>query len=471
MNKPRQDDLSSEGPYLIPLSAATPDSLKAYAASLLDFLKNDETGKKTPAPSLLTTVAVTYSLRRKEFPYRAAFVVDSWEELTSELELFIQGEPTPGVCFQGRVTKKSKNEQEEQSGETLKTALAKHDRPIIAQLWTLGAAINWSNLYDGLNVRRIPLPTYSFAKESCWIGWEKDAETTPQASEPEKNKTVGYIDRVIPSLEDAVFAGSFSPDSEISDHRVEGKPVVPGIYHLKMIEEAARQLEFDAWRFEHISWVRPIVVENPEVEARIKLYRNHADLDFRVSLDKAVCSKGKLVPLTDAVNACEPLQPGTFQEKAELSVTGERLYPLFSKFGLHYGPTFQGIQTVWMKDEETLAEIELTENMIRLFGDASFHPILFDCAFQSVVNRDFIENDRDSGDLFLPFSIQQIDIFKPEAAITAGKRYYVLSQKNGVSEKLNVHYYDLFISTDEGTVLSRIHRYGIRRFPRKTATT
>lgn len=39
----------------------------------------------------------------------------------------------------------------------------------ISDLWVKGVRIDWSRLYGNVQPRRIPLPTYPFARERYWI--------------------------------------------------------------------------------------------------------------------------------------------------------------------------------------------------------------------------------------------------------------------------------------------------------------
>jgi acyl transferase domain-containing protein/NADPH-dependent curcumin reductase CurA len=76
--------------YLLPLSAHTPDALRARAADLRDLLRGD-------AHFTLNDLTYTASARRSHYDYRLGLVGTSAEELAEGLDSFVRGESRPGV--------------------------------------------------------------------------------------------------------------------------------------------------------------------------------------------------------------------------------------------------------------------------------------------------------------------------------------------------------------------------------------
>src|SRR5262249_58849140 len=62
----------------------------------------------------------------------------------------------------------------------------------------------------------------------------------------------------------------------------------------------------------------------------------------------------------------------------------EQAYEELSSTGLRYGPSFQGMQTLWHGTNEAVAELSLPEGVdgAERYG---IHPVLLDAAFQSVL--------------------------------------------------------------------------------------
>ncbi len=61
----------------------------------------------------------------------------------------------------------------------------------LGRVWLHGKRIDWSTLYRGEQRRRIPLPTYSFEKQRCWIEPGRGIAVFDDGEKPEKRTDVG----------------------------------------------------------------------------------------------------------------------------------------------------------------------------------------------------------------------------------------------------------------------------------------
>ena len=125
---------------ILPLSAATDNSLNRYASILLNFL--EIAGDKAPAPKDLE---FTFKFGRQPMKSRALFVFSSVDDLVDQLKSYIQyGKSLPPL------------------------ALADFPEEEIALAWLNGKRIGWSS--SGLeNARAVSLPAYPFEKRLCWL--------------------------------------------------------------------------------------------------------------------------------------------------------------------------------------------------------------------------------------------------------------------------------------------------------------
>lgn len=86
-------------PFLLPLSAHTPESLKMLACSYRDL----------PHDTPLGSICYTAGARRTHFEHRLAVVARDWQELHERLEAFLAGEERAGMCLgrreRGRILK------------------------------------------------------------------------------------------------------------------------------------------------------------------------------------------------------------------------------------------------------------------------------------------------------------------------------------------------------------------------------
>lgn len=134
-------------PVLVPLSAKTAASLTDYAQRLATFLAQQ--------PTLpLRNVAYTLQVSREMFANRCIFLVNSLDELVSELHAFIAQQSTQRA-WQGHGPV-----------QTLKHTDTLPPLATLAAQWAAGGPVAWAKLYREPLPQRLHLPTYAFAKHS-----------------------------------------------------------------------------------------------------------------------------------------------------------------------------------------------------------------------------------------------------------------------------------------------------------------
>lgn len=144
------------GDVIIPLSAATEEQLDKLISSFYNFLKN--------SCENLYIEDISYTLRtgRTEMEERLAIVAGSLPQLEEKLGVVLAGGITNGI-YRGRVM------SGQNKADTHETYIYS-----VAQQWVTGVAINWEQ-FNSAGARRVPLPTYPFAKASHWY----EAEAAP----------------------------------------------------------------------------------------------------------------------------------------------------------------------------------------------------------------------------------------------------------------------------------------------------
>lgn len=198
---PHSVESAADSQQLITLSAATEPQLMHLAKRLNTFLAN----AAHPLPQL-ADIAYTLRIGRVDMSERLAIVTDSHAELQEQLTGYISGSPTPGV-YTGSST--------ENVGLNEKTLL--NDLADIAKAWVSGIDYDWNKLVTG-NEKRVPLPTYPFAKDRHWIE-ANSAETT--SSEPSAHPPTHYPVTVKPV--EFYLKQQISTVSEIPVSRIDSK--------------------------------------------------------------------------------------------------------------------------------------------------------------------------------------------------------------------------------------------------------
>ncbi len=181
---------------LFVLSAKSEERLRACAAKLLRHLDGASAGAARPAPASLEALAFTLQTGREPFEHRLAIAASSEAELSERLRAYCEGQgETPGVDLGGGARKKEIAALfgDGEEGEAyVARALAERKLEKLAALWVNGVAVDFRPLHQGRAPRRIPLPTYPFARERYWV--EAPKAEARETGAPPARLEVGDVD-------------------------------------------------------------------------------------------------------------------------------------------------------------------------------------------------------------------------------------------------------------------------------------
>ncbi|MBW4478215.1 MAG: SDR family NAD(P)-dependent oxidoreductase [Tolypothrix brevis GSE-NOS-MK-07-07A] len=151
---------------LVPLSAKTPECLKAYAKKLAAFLENRPLSEEIS----LTDLAFTLQLGREAMRERCIFLTRNIPDLIAQLNAFASSETLNDLSWHGRVGHSKNNNvfDDNESGQIIAQWMQKGKLEKVAAAWVQGATIDWSVLYRELTPHKIHVPTYPFAEEHYW---------------------------------------------------------------------------------------------------------------------------------------------------------------------------------------------------------------------------------------------------------------------------------------------------------------
>jgi polyketide synthase PksN len=167
-------------PFIVPLSARTPEQLRQKASDLLEFLRGNQPCGSAVEPSTarsqsvdLASVAYTLQIGRDAMAERLGFIVSSVDHLAEKLSRFVDGDNSIEDAYRGLVDPGNECvtiiDQDDDMQEAIDKWLARKKLSKILDLWIRGLNVDWNKLYGDAQPRRISLPTYPFAKERYWI--------------------------------------------------------------------------------------------------------------------------------------------------------------------------------------------------------------------------------------------------------------------------------------------------------------
>ncbi|MBA2680827.1 MAG: SDR family NAD(P)-dependent oxidoreductase, partial [Ktedonobacteraceae bacterium] len=304
--------------------------------------------------------------------------------------------------------------------------------------YTLGWQPQWQALFP--SGERVPLPAYPWQHQRFWITDEQTPERSQSRIAQQNIDTTGapllgtYLDFSIQTDTHCweTRLGHTKPPY-LQDHRIESIVVMPGAAFVEMALEAARET-FNTSQIvvEEINFSSILVLEKEHeyIVQLILIPLAHDKATFQISSHKddgqmktARISDQKAWQLhvsgtvqaspTTSIPAHEYSPQETLLDYSQRLI-GEDVYRLLGTTGIHYGPTFRGIEEMWFRAGESLGRIHLDESLADTLEQYSIHPVLLDICFQTmglVVARAKKQMGDDS--MYLPVGVKEIRISQP----------------------------------------------------------
>ncbi|MFI0777851.1 SDR family NAD(P)-dependent oxidoreductase [Streptomyces sp. NPDC021212] len=185
------------GPGIFVLSARDGERLRAHATRLAEWLR------EPPAGAGPASVARTLQTGRVPMDERLAIVADDLADLRGKLLRWLEGDAAVAGVVSGNVRALGTGSDLLLDGpegrEYLRMVIAGGKREKLARLWVGGAPVDWELLWPDGAPRRIPLPTYPFARERYWLrpgehferGRAPEAYEVPEAPEAQEPYEAG----------------------------------------------------------------------------------------------------------------------------------------------------------------------------------------------------------------------------------------------------------------------------------------
>ncbi|HEX2925561.1 MAG TPA: SDR family NAD(P)-dependent oxidoreductase, partial [Ruminiclostridium sp.] len=172
LKKPLYVQASSEGQreLLFIFSTKNKESLDELLDKYLELLLVEKINLKSLSYTLQTT--------REEMEERAAFVADSQDLLIKGIRDYLNGITNDSFIYTGNKNDSNQLSQDidpKNRKEWIKKLVSDRDFHKIASLWVTGEVFDWSLCHDGMESRKLSLPTYPLAKKSCWV-YEKEQQ-------------------------------------------------------------------------------------------------------------------------------------------------------------------------------------------------------------------------------------------------------------------------------------------------------
>ena len=261
----------------------------------------------------------------------------------------------------------------------------------LAQLYAMGADVDWKTFDRDYPRRKLILPTYPFQRERYWVKADtskrnKHRNKSQQSEHPLLGRRLNNA-----GIKEVIFESQIGLEGFgfLADHRIHGKLILPSPAYMEMALAAAstyfgRGNHFLKELIIHEALLIPEqdtctvqTVLTPETEGvSVQIFYEYEGtwhLSASVQVQNATAS-------TFAEEELSAIQARCNEE-----ITVEACYEGLAKLGLDLGERFQGISAVWRTDGEALCRMELPQ---ALSGEADayryIHPAFLDSCFHAL---------------------------------------------------------------------------------------
>lgn len=198
--------------YLLAFSAKTQGALEEKIKNMIEVLQNPATAEKD-----LIQISYTLLEGRHHFQYRCAIVAQDKAGAVYAMKQLGKKERLPNL-FEGKTPREFAGQKviEEYVQNLLKQSLAVRDnRPkyqeilyALADLYCQGYKMDGRQLFSGLRLQRIHLPTYPFARGTYWIDEQKIQMHTNSSTMVQEFSSDTFYEKLI----DEIMQGSVSTE-------------------------------------------------------------------------------------------------------------------------------------------------------------------------------------------------------------------------------------------------------------------
>ncbi len=450
---------SSHPAHLVTLSADSAEQLAEQAERLAAHCDAD--------PGLDPgDVSFTLLLGRRHLAHRLACVASGRDDLVRALRQWLATGASPQV-HAGGPAERGQGERASLKGygnDCVRRSVSATDAATrtellstVADLYAQGYDLDYAGLFAGQRPRRVPLPTYPFARDRYWVPDAPRPAAEPASSAPHPMLHVNTSTFRSQRYE-STFTGR---ESFLTDHVVKGRQVLPGVACLEMARAAAQLAEPDrdptGITLRNVVWARPVTVDGSPVTLTTELTPGGRDeTAFAVTgADAVVHSRGQVVrgPGAPAVLDIERIRAAC--DRAELEA--ERLYPLYERIGFDYGPAHRGVERLHIGRDEVLVRLVPPRSVRDTLDAYVLHPSLLDSMLQGSLGMGPASVGESALDVSgmkpsLPFALDELEVLGPcTEAMWAWIRYSPGTAKDGKVFKL-----DIDLCDERGSVRARV---------------
>ncbi|ODQ88259.1 polyketide synthase [Mycolicibacterium flavescens] len=288
--------------------------------------------------------------------------------------------------------------------------------PLAADLYSVGAAVDFSVRHPSGQLINAPLPTWTHTS----LLLDQDSADVPArgAHTIAVHPLLGSHVVLPEEPERHQWQGEVGTEAQpwLADHQVHEVAVLPGAAYCEMALAAARAVLGDSAEVRDVSFERMLLLDEETpisasattlspgvVEFAVETYEA-GERTRRATATLNAAADDEVTPTTYDVDALRAAHPD--------SVEGEDLRAAFGSVGIKHGAAFAGLATAYTADGDTvLAATALPGPLRSQQSGYGVHPALLDACFQSVVAHPDVQSAAAGGGMLLPLGVSRMRAF------------------------------------------------------------
>ncbi len=342
----------------------------------------------------------------------------------------------------------------------------------LGSIYTSGRAINWRRLYPE-RARQFSLPSYPWQRKRYWI------QSNGTSAQPETQQRPKSQSRVLHPLLGrrlqtpvCTFESQLTTDAlrHLNLHLIDGQVIFPAAGYMEMALAASHEyFGQGAHAIRDLVFHGPLILSSEPRPVQLTLIpegsENAAVQIF--SLDEegstwTLHAAGTVVKtrIQEEKRSIDDLIKGLVAESIE--EFGLRL----AKYGFPAADELKGIDRLWQKDGEALAQLRLPSDLVERLQAYRVHPFLLDTALQTLLAA--LPEDGDDGpdDVFLSTGVERFSFqTSPGAELWSHVTVLPYEAGNRAQRTVNVSLYSpdgQVVAEVKGLSLKRVNRRALR---------
>jgi len=318
----------------------------------------------------------------------------------------------------------------------------------LGRFYALGYSVKWESLYSR-QAPPVSLPDYPYQRQRYWIS------RRPKAQANALHPLLGTQLRS-PLIHGAAFQSELDVSvlPYLADHRIDGSILLPMTAFLETASNAVDILSGAPRAIADIVIHSPLVL--PEEGGRTVQTTVEGNRFQVFSADGEgwklhASGRSAEMPAMTPVNKVRfSTKPAAGLSPIDLSLFYERL----AETGLEFGTSFCVLQSLHAGENESLGRICLSEREARESSHYRMHPALLDGCLQTTLAA----AARDFNEIYLPFSMERFEIFRPAGAQVWAHARIRPSSSNGETLSTDIDIFD-----EHGELLARVAALHLKR--------